>query len=314
MELEDSSVSSSGIQELVSLSQDVVEDNINVELPADHTNEDQDFAGIEEVPSSTSEVHDITDFVVDNKDHQAYEETETKQNTNGSISTDHWEEADSAEIVEPVKKELTSWPALWLIEHKIDEKIVKLIYWAEWQKTAGIFGGVLFLLLSLTCYSFLSVVTTLAMALLAVSFLYRIGMTIVNAVQKTSAEHPLRHLLEQNIELKEECVHEWSERTRVRVNRYVQCAQNLFLIKDVVESLKFGVLLWLVSYVTAWFSLLTMVIMVVISVFTLPKVYDVYQTEIDQAVTIGIKKLSDLWMVVESKIPPSVKAYTKKIQ
>lgn len=314
--MEDSSVSSSGIEDLDTLIP-------GMEPPPLDDYEEEPHKpvveNLEDIPSSTTPeviIPEAKEPIPNNAVFVASEETEAKPYTNGSaVKHEEVEQINSvAEVMEPAREALSSWPALWLLEHKIDDRVIKLIYWNEWQKTAGIFGGVLFLLLSLTCYSFLSVVTTLAMSLLAVSFLYRIGMTIVNAVQKTSAEHPLRHLLDQNIELNEDCVREWSERGRVRINRYLQCAQHLFLIKDVVDSLKFGVLLWLTSYVTAWFSLLTMIILTVIAVFTLPKTYDVYQVEIDQAFSIAAGKLAELKIIVESKIPPSVKAYTKKTQ
>jgi hypothetical protein len=204
-------------------------------------------------------------------------------------------------------KELSSWPVQWMEDRAIDRKIVKLIYWCEWQHTAGVFGGILFLLLSLTCYSFISVVSTFAMSVLAVSFLYRIGMTIVNAVQKTSAEHPLKNLLEEKIELSESAVREISELTRANFNEKIKEAQRLFLIQDFVASLKFGVLLWLVSYIGSWFTMLTLCIMAVILVFSLPIAYEVYQKEVDQALDMAKAKFSEIYKLAESKIPENLK-------
>ena len=71
--------------------------------------------------------------------------------------------------------------------------VIDLIYWKCWKKSAAVFIGIMFILLSLTCCTLLSVVTLFSMALLAVAFLYRIGMTVFNAVQKTSAEHPFKY-------------------------------------------------------------------------------------------------------------------------
>ena len=72
--------------------------------------------------------------------------------------------------------------------------VLEVIYWNQIPKSAGIFGGVMFLLLSLYCYPFLTVLTNFCLALLAVSFLYRFGMAIVNAVQKSSPEHPFQYV------------------------------------------------------------------------------------------------------------------------
>jgi len=247
-------------------------------------------------PADTSDsVPDVKQTVV--------EEEEPAVVTNGTTATEHSEPQSSSSP--------TSWPAVWLLEHNIDERVVKLLYWYEWQQTAGVFGGILFLLLSLTCYSFISVVTTFCMALLAVSFLYRIGMTIVNAVQKTSAEHPFRQLLDEKIELSESTVQTWAESTRVTVNNDVKKLQHLFLINDVVDSLKFGVMLWLVSYIGSWFSMLTLVILGVIAAFTLPKLYEMYQTQVDQAFGVAKTQVLQLCQQVEEKIPAKLKFYSK---
>lgn len=210
---------------------------------------------------------------------------------------------------------LHSWPAVWLEEHHVDEKLIKLIYWAEWQKSLSVFGGLMFLLLSLTCYSFITVFTTFGLSLLVVSFLYRVGMTIVNTVQKTSAEHPLREMIDERIELSEESVKYWAECARVRINDGVRAMQQLFLINDFVESVKFGIVLWLVSVIGSWFSLLTMVIMVITAIFSLPKVYETYQNQIDEHYDIAKQQLYNVYTLVDSKIPAKLKFYnTKKEQ
>ena len=71
---------------------------------------------------------------------------------------------------------------------------IDLIYWKCWKKTAIVFIGTMFILLSLNFCTLLSVVTLFSMSLLAVAFLYRIGMTVFNAVQKTSSDHPFRYI------------------------------------------------------------------------------------------------------------------------
>lgn len=206
----------------------------------------------------------------------------------------------------------TSWPAVWLEDHLVDERVISLIYWSEWQKSAAVFGGVLLLLLSLAYYPFLYVVTMFMKAMLAVSFLYRIGMTIVNAVQKTSAEHPLRNLLDEKIEISEEMIKEWPELARVQINSIIKQAQHLFLINDFIDSLKFGVLLWLVSYFACWFSLLTLVTIPIISAFTIPIVYEQYQNEINHGIDIGKSKVLEIYDLVDSKVPPKFKFYSSK--
>jgi len=272
---------------------------------------DEDQPQVESTSVESFTVTSTTTNYESNTQEFAAAETEIKQevpevHSNGTAA------AISKVIETKDYKELSSWPVQWMEDHAIDRKIIKLIYWCEWQHTAGVFGGILFLLLSLTCYSFVSVVSTFAMSLLAVSFLYRIGMTIVNAVQKTSAEHPLRNLLEEKIELSEEIVKEVSELVRVNFNEKIKEMQRLFLIEDFIASLKFGVLLWLVSYIGSWFTMLTLSILGVILTFSLPIAYELYQKEVDQALDMAKGKFCEVYKMAESKIPENLKFSSAK--
>ena len=70
--------------------------------------------------------------------------------------------------------------------------VIDLIYWKCMKKTGVVFVLDLVLLFSLTMYTFLSVVTFFSMALLTVSLLYRVGMTVMGAIQKTGTDNPFK--------------------------------------------------------------------------------------------------------------------------
>ncbi len=46
----------------------------------------------------------------------------------------------------------------------------------------------------------------------------------------------------------------------------------LFFVEDWIESLKFGLSLWFLTYVGGWFNAMTMLIMSWVLLFTVPKV------------------------------------------
>lgn len=328
---QDSTVNSSGLDEYNGKSDLLGMDDDMREMPPPMDAGAAPLLAFDDEPSTTTEQTVESFEILPPKSEVKVEEPFT----NTTVETQHTEEISESTTTTEVKqeedsqpnggspsssciletkdyKELNSWPVKWMENHAIDKKIIKLIYWCEWQKTAGVFGGILFLLLSLTCYSFISVVSTFAMSLLAVSFLYRIGMTIVNAVQKTSAEHPLKNLLEEKIEFSEETAKQISEHMRTTFNRKVKEAQQLFLIEDFVASLKFGVMLWLVSYIGSWFSMLTLFILSVTGLFSLPIGYEVYQKEVDQAMGIAKTKIGEVYKIVEAKLPASLKSSVEK--
>jgi len=202
-----------------------------------------------------------------------------------------------------------SWPLVWLQEHQVSNKVIELIYWEDLKQTGILFGGILALLLSLAYYPFLCVVATFMKALLAVSFLYRIGMSIVNAVQKTNADHPLKHLLEEKIEFGEDFMTGWSEKLRLKVNSLIRYAQHIFLINSFIDSTKFAVLIWCISGISSYVSFLSLVTMPFVFLFTAPKFYDCYQDEVDKMVYVGKSKSLELFNMIDSKVPAKYRVY-----
>jgi len=225
---------------------------------------------------------------------------------------DQKEEKPLEKIPSPAKpeeshKELTSCMAKWLIENNVDKRVIDLIYWKCWKKTAAVFIGTMFILLSLNCCTLLSVVTLFSMSLLAVAFLYRIGMTVFNAVQKTSAEHPFRHILDQDMDLCEETVQKRANEARNFVNHRVKQLKKLFLIEDVVESIKFGVMLWLLSYIGSWFSMMSIVTIGCVYVFSVPVIYERHQEQVDRCLSRVISKVKEVFSKVQDKLPAKLK-------
>jgi len=270
--------------------------------------------GVEEVSCPDVGSQDTDEAIVDGFPAQ------TKSQTNGSITTTPAPSAEGFEEFSPEDKPckdkkddtLSSPLALWIMEQNIHPEVVRLIYWVELQRTTGVFGGVLLLLLSLRYYSLIGVVMTFALSLLVVAFLYRIGMTIVKAVQKTSAEHPFKHLLEEKIEISEEAMDYWSTKMRLLINEGIRQTQCLFLVKDTVASLKAMIMFWLVSYVASCVDFLNICILGTVLVFTIPKLYEEKQTEIDQLYALVKEKSCMACGMIEDKLPEKLRSYLKK--
>jgi len=200
-------------------------------------------------------------------------------------------------------KELSSFPARWMKENGVDQRVIDLIYWRCIKKTAVVFATVLFVLLSLKCYTAISVITFFSMAVLTVALLYRVGMSVMGAIQKSGTENAFKHLLEKDTDIPKDKVAECAELCTERINAAVRELKRLFLVEDIVDSIKFGVALWVLSYIGAWFNLLTLVIIDVVLIFTLPKIYEEHQTKIDEYAGIAYSKVCELAAQAKSKLP-----------
>lgn len=97
-------------------------------------------------------------------------------------------------------------------------------------------------------------------------------------------------------------------------NGFVTELRRLFLVEDLIDSLKFGGILWLLTYIGAWFNGMTLVTMgefsksikvdkflisqkyflAYVALFTLPKVYENNKQSIDAYLELVQAKISEI--------------------
>ncbi|GCC24800.1 reticulon-1a isoform X4 [Chiloscyllium punctatum] len=181
--------------------------------------------------------------------------------------------------------------------------VIDLLYWRDIKQTGIVFGSVLLLLFSLTQFSVVSVIAYLALAALSATISFRIYKSVLQAVQKTDEGHPFKAYLDMDATLSEEQIQKYADSALVYVNSTVKELRRLFLVQDLVDSLKFAVLMWLLTYVGAIFNGLTLMIMAVVSMFTLPVVYEKYQAQIDQYLGLVRTHVNSVVAKIQAKIP-----------
>ncbi|NXH36231.1 RTN4 protein, partial [Myiagra hebetior] len=122
--------------------------------------------------------------------------------------------------------------------------VVDLLYWRDIKKTGVVFGASLFLLLSLTVFSIVSVTAYIALALLSVTISFRIYKGVIQAIQKSDEGHPFRAYLDSDVAVSEELIQKYSNVVLGHVNGTVRELRRLFLVDDLVDSLKVSLPLW----------------------------------------------------------------------
>ncbi|XP_053883805.1 reticulon-1 isoform X2 [Malaclemys terrapin pileata] len=180
---------------------------------------------------------------------------------------------------------------------------IDLLYWRDIKQTGIVFGSILLLLFSLTQFSVVSVIAYLALAALSATISFRIYKSVLQAVQKTDEGHPFKAYLEMEMSLSQDQIQKYTDCLQLYVNSTVRELRRLFLVQDLVDSLKFAVLMWLLTYVGALFNGLTLMIMAVVSMFTLPVVYDKYQAQIDQYLGLVRTHINTVMAKIQAKIP-----------
>ncbi|XP_076171871.1 reticulon isoform X2 [Ptiloglossa arizonensis] len=213
-------------------------------------------------------------------------------------------EASPAKTFKPVKQETR--------RDKVEGIVAALIYWRDPKKSAPAFGCILGVLLSMTYFSLISVFAYLSLLVLTGTITFRIYKTVLQAVQKTSDGHPFKDILELDLTVPAEKVHKVADVAVAHANAAVSELRKLFLVEDFVDSLKFGVLLWCLTYVGSWFNGMTLIIIGVVALFTLPKVYETNKAEIDHNLVLVQGKINELTTKVKAAIPLGKKEPTKE--
>ncbi|XP_016100023.1 reticulon-1-like isoform X1 [Sinocyclocheilus grahami] len=183
------------------------------------------------------------------------------------------------------------------------EKVMELLHWRNLKQSGLVFGSLLLLLFSLTQFSVVSVVAYLALAALSATVSFRVYKSVLQAVQKTDEGHPFKAYLEVEMSLSHDQMQKYAENAQYYINNTLKELRRLFLVQDLVDSLKFAVLMWLLTYVGALFNGLTLLIMVVVSMFSMPVVYEKYQAQIDQYLDLIRTQVNSVVGKIQEKIP-----------
>ncbi|KAK2158111.1 hypothetical protein LSH36_177g04082 [Paralvinella palmiformis] len=189
------------------------------------------------------------------------------------------------------------------LKKSVDPRVLDLIYWRDVKKTGVVFGSLLVVLLSLALFSVLSVIAYLSLAALTVTVSFRIYKNVLGAVQKMAEGHPFKEYLDADISLPEDKVHHVADCVMSHGSAVLRELRRLFLVEDMIDSFKFGLLLWVLTYIGAWFNGMTLVILAVVTVFTIPKVYETHKAQIDQYIDIVTKRVTDVTKQIWEKIP-----------
>ncbi|XP_073410641.1 reticulon-3 isoform X1 [Dendrobates tinctorius] len=190
-------------------------------------------------------------------------------------------------------------------------KVHDLLFWRDVKKSGMVFGGTMVLLLSLAAFSIISVISYLILALLTVTISFHIYKSVLQAVQKSDEGHPFKSLLDKDITLSSESLQKKANASLAHVNSALKYIVRLFLVEDLIDSLKFALLMWLMTYVGAVFNGITLLILGVLIAFTAPIVYEKYKVQIDHYVSLVHSHVKSITEKIQAKLPAALKKKTE---
>merc|ERR1711953_324256 len=163
-------------------------------------------------------------------------------------------------------------------------------------------------LFSLAFSSLLSVISYTALMLLTAVAAVKVYAFIMVKMRKVDASFdPLAVAASMPLSLPESAIKEHAPCITSMINQALAKAKSLFLLEIPVDTLKFGLCLYVLTYVGAWFNALTLVILTWIGVFTLPKLYLNNQAAVDEVVGKVAGQVNEVKAKVVEALPANMK-------
>lgn len=184
----------------------------------------------------------------------------------------------------------------------LDPSVLDLIYWRDVKKTAIVLATSLLILTIFAIFPLLSIIAYTSLLVLTVTFGLRLYGNILCYIKKSKEPHLLSKYVEKEISFPADCIHKCADQLVINVSKVVDDVRKLFLVERFLDSIKFALLLWLMTFIGAWFSGVAVLMIGDIILFTIPKFYQVYQKQIDEFLSLANAKLKSLEKSVLEKL------------
>ncbi|XP_026867801.1 reticulon-2a isoform X2 [Electrophorus electricus] len=156
-----------------------------------------------------------------------------------------------------------------------------ILYWKDMEQTGLVLTGLVVTLLSLVQLSIVSVLSTLSLVIMCFTISVRIYCSLLHCLQLRDGAHPFKSYLDMEIGLGGDKAEHLMQRAIVLTCSALDTLKRLVFVFSLFDSLKFLLLMYLVTYLGALCNGLTLLIIGVIAVFSVPLFYRQYQGKID---------------------------------
>lgn len=188
-------------------------------------------------------------------------------------------------------------------------KVMDLVYWKDTERTGMVLTGLVVGLLSLFQLSIITVVSTVSLAIICFTISVRVYYQGLYILSCGDGEHPFKSYLDLDISFSGEEADLYAQKAIVMALSAADSLKGLFFVTNLLESIKFLVLMYLVTYLGELCNGLTLLIIGVIALFSLPLFYRQRQDQVDISfakMLAQIENVKDTFQrLVQGGDPPS---------
>ncbi|XP_067364567.1 reticulon-2a isoform X5 [Channa argus] len=186
-------------------------------------------------------------------------------------------------------------------------QVMDLIFWKDMERTGMVLTGLVVGLLSLFQLSIITVVSTVSLAVMCFTISVRIYYQVLCILSWGDGEHPFKSYLDLDISFSGEHADLYMQKAIIMALSAVDTLKRLFFVGNLFESLKFLLLMYLVTYLGDLCNGLTLLIIGVIALFSLPLFYRQHQEQVDSFIAklqTCINNVKDIFQRLAQGGPP----------
>jgi hypothetical protein len=191
----------------------------------------------------------------------------------------------------------------WVDFKTVDPRVLDIVYWRDPKKSGVALALILLALILFAKFSFISLLAYTSLAVLGGTLGFRIFKLVEGRVKNTDGSNPFKPYLEHEVTVPQDRVHAQVDVLVEHAQLVATQLRRLFLVEHLVDSVKFALLLWTLTYVGAWFSGLALIIIFVLGVFSIPKFYEVYKEPVDHYLDLARENVEKVNHIIEEKVP-----------
>merc|ERR1711994_993595 len=128
----------------------------------------------------------------------------------------------------------------------------------------------------------------------------------------TAGSDPLEQVANMSVAIPTDNLSDFTSCAASKLNTGVAELRRLFLVDNMVDTIKFGLSLWCLTYIGAWFNAMTLVILAWVTAFTVPKIYQNNQAAIDEVLGKVKVQLDEVKSKVMAVMPAQMKPAVEK--
>lgn len=185
---------------------------------------------------------------------------------------------------------------------QVPPKVKDLLLWKDPKLTGAIFGSSFVLLISIAWFSLLTVVSGLFLTALTLIGSYRFYLGLIYRIKGTY-DNTFDKLSSQDLSLPKDKVQHLARLLETDFNRVLNKLKSILLWDNITTSGLAFVGFYVIYCIGCMFNTITLLILALVSAFTLPKVYDVYKQPIDQAIEKATSAVHQTVKQIMTKVP-----------